>query len=98
MKKCIAFRPVGVSPRAWIPCGRRAVKHSPFCKQHADAMNGAVLGLWVKRFFEPAEAGEPPSNGAAKQKNPEKNSERPARAVCTACSGKQGGPASELRA
>ncbi len=105
MKKCIAFRPLGVLQRAWIPCGRYAVKHSAFCKRHADAMHGAVLGLWVKHFFAPAEPSETRPHGAAdKKERPEEKREKPARAACAglpATAGalpKQGEPASELRA
>ena len=99
MKKCIAFRPLGTSPRAWIPCGRYAVKHSAFCKRHADAMHGAVLGLWVKRFFEPAEPGEKQSHGAAgKEETHGEKREKSVRRVFAGTLHGQSEPASEVRA
>jgi len=102
MKKCIAFRPLGTSPRAWIPCGRYAVKHSAFCKRHADAMHGAVLGLWVKDFFEPVEPGEKQSGKASGIKEtPVEKREKPARRGLLVQAGtplKQGESANELRA
>jgi hypothetical protein len=98
MKKCIAFRPLGVLQRAWIPCGRYAVDHSAFCKRHADAMHGAVLGLWVKDFFEPAEPGEKQTrNAAGKKETPGEKRAKPARLICADML-KQGESAGELRA
>ena len=100
MKKCIAFRPLGVLQRAWIPCGRNALKHSPFCKRHADAMHGAVLGLWVKGFFEPVEQCERRSQAAASKNGTSKEEKEktpcPAGHAGQDALHKQTGPASEL--
>ena len=99
MKKCIAFRPLGVLQRAWIPCGRYAVKNSAFCKRHADAMHGAVLGLWVKGFFEPAEPGEKQSDkSVGKKESPGQQRDKHACFACTATLPKPKEAASELRA
>jgi hypothetical protein len=99
MKKCIAFRPLGTSPQAWIPCGRYAVKNSAFCKRHADAMHGSVLGLWVKSFFEPAEPGEKQSEKAAgKKETPGEQPGKHAFFAYAATLRKQDETASELRA
>jgi len=32
---------------AWIPCMRQAEAGSPFCRRHADAIFGAMLGAVV---------------------------------------------------
>jgi len=32
---------------AWIPCARKAGEGSAFCKRHADAILGAMLGALV---------------------------------------------------
>ena len=56
MKLCIAFRRAGAGDRAWKPCTSRAFGDSLFCRRHADALDGAVLGLLVTGFREEAEA------------------------------------------
>ena len=47
MKKCKAFYPIAGSRTAWIPCLRKAEAESGFCRQHGDAIFGAMLGAIV---------------------------------------------------
>jgi hypothetical protein len=47
MKKCKAFYPIAGSRTAWIPCVRRAEAGSRYCRQHGDAIFGAMLGAIV---------------------------------------------------
>jgi hypothetical protein len=59
-------------------------------------MHGAVLGLWVKRFFEPAEPGSMQSPGSAdKNEAPGEKREKSASLACAGRVHKQGEAPSE---
>lgn len=45
MPRCIAYTRSPLSRNAWNPCKRKAVPGSRFCRQHDDAVDGAILGL-----------------------------------------------------
>ncbi len=47
MKKCKAFYPIAGSRTAWIPCVQKAEAGSEYCRQHGDAIFGAMLGAIV---------------------------------------------------
>jgi hypothetical protein len=63
-KRCIAYVRAAWEPRAWVPCIRRRQWGSVFCRRHEDAVNGAVLGLWVNDFPENARTEREPQQGA----------------------------------
>jgi len=54
--RCIAYVRAGWEPNAWVPCSGRSQCGSLYCRRHEDAVNGAVLGLWVHGFPENARA------------------------------------------
>ena len=56
--RCIAHVRAAWNPNAWVPCSRRQVRNSVFCRRHEDAFRGAVLGMWVEILSE-AEDAEP---------------------------------------
>jgi hypothetical protein len=67
MKKCIAYRALGFSQNRWVPCGLGVADGSDFCKKHADAVIGGVLGLWVAGLLEPDAAKDLKIRGNASQ-------------------------------
>jgi hypothetical protein len=54
MPRCISYIRTGISAEAWTRCTRRAAAGTRFCRSHENALNGAVLGLWVNGFPERA--------------------------------------------
>jgi len=52
MKKCAAYSPLDGSRQGWAPCARKAEEESLFCREHGEAIAGAVLGLCVNRAGE----------------------------------------------
>jgi hypothetical protein len=52
MPRCLAYVRPGNSKHAWVRCVRQAAAGSQFCRSHENAINGAVLGLWVNGFPE----------------------------------------------
>ena len=55
---CLAHVRAGWNPSAWVPCSRRRVSNSVFCRRHEDVFRGAVLGMWLEILRE-SEAAEP---------------------------------------
>jgi hypothetical protein len=68
MKKCTAYRALGISRNRWVPCGLGVADGSDFCKKHADAVIGGVLGLLVAGLLEPDAAKDLKICGNASQK------------------------------
>jgi hypothetical protein len=67
MKKCIAFRGVPGVPNAWVRCARAAQSGSLFCRQHGEAINGAVLGMQMAGMldeYEPWQHRKKPAEAA----------------------------------
>ena len=65
-QRCIAYVRAAWERNTWVPCIRRRQCGSLFCRRHEDAVNGAVLGLWVHGF--PQKGGAADSKQAGPQR------------------------------
>jgi len=53
IRECIAYVATNRSGSGWLPCGKPALPRTRFCRRHADAINGAVLGMTLQGILDP---------------------------------------------
>jgi len=47
MKQCMAYRVSRFHRHAWVRCQQPRARGLRFCRAHANALHGALLGLFV---------------------------------------------------
>jgi len=52
MKQCMAYRVSRFHRNAWVRCQRTRSQGERFCRSHTNALQGALLGLFVHGFPE----------------------------------------------
>lgn len=45
MNRCCAYNRAATNRDLWVPCARRNLRGTPFCRRHDDAFRGVILGV-----------------------------------------------------